>query len=104
MCVLMCNSCAVQCIDKVTEGIPVLNMFAVVFAVIAEDLQIWWKSMRTRFGKLTGHCSRNGTCELMDLEKYILKKLQFLERHIACEPSRQTCSISIKLINQHTSH
>ena len=44
MCVQLCNSCDVECIDKVTESIAVLNMIAVVFAVTVEDLQFWWKS------------------------------------------------------------
>ena len=60
--------------------------------------------MRTRFGKLTGHHSGDGTCELTDCDKYILEKLQFLERHVACTSSRQTCSVSIKFIHQHTCH
>ena len=33
MCVLICNSCEVECINKVTESITVLNMFAIAFAV-----------------------------------------------------------------------
>ena len=50
--------------------------------------------MHARFGKLTGHHSGDGACELMDHDKYILEKLQFLEKHIACMPSRH-CSVSI---------
>ena len=41
-------------------------MVVVVFAVTVEDLQVQWKSVHTRFGKLTGHRSGNGVCELMD--------------------------------------
>ena len=33
MCVLVCNSCDVECINKFPEGISVLNMVAAVFAV-----------------------------------------------------------------------
>ena len=58
-------------------------MFAIVFAITVEDLQVWWKSKHTRLGKLTRHCSRDGACELMDRDKYILEKLHFLERHLA---------------------
>ena len=102
MCVLVCNSCDVECTNKVTESIALLNMFAVVFAVTVEDLQVWWKSVSTRIGKLTVHHSGDGAHELMDRDKYILEKLRFLERHIAQMPSRQTCSVSIKFIHQHT--
>ena len=66
MCVLVCNSYDAECINKVTESIAVLNMVAVVFAVTVEDFQGWWKSMRTRFGKLTGHCLGDGAYELTD--------------------------------------
>ena len=58
--------------------------------------------MHTRFGKLTGHHSGDGARELTYRDKYILEKLQFLERHIACMPSRQTCSVSIKFIHHQT--
>ena len=84
----MCNSCDIECINKVIERLTVLNGFAFVFAVTFEDLQVRWKSMRTRFEKYTGHHSGEGEHELMDRDKYILEKLQFLEMHIACLPSR----------------
>ena len=45
-----------------------------------------------------------GACELINQEKYIVEKLQFLERHVARKPSRQTCSVSIKFIHHHTRH
>ena len=41
---LVCNSCDVECMNKVTESIAVLNMFAVVSVVAVEDLQVWRKS------------------------------------------------------------
>ena len=93
MCALVCNSCDVECVNKVTESI------AVVFTVTVEDPQVWWKSVCTRFGKWPGHRSEDGVRELMDHDKYILEKLQFLERHIACMPSRQICSVSIKCMH-----
>ena len=47
--------------------------------------------MYTRFGKLTGHRhSGDGAHELVDCDKYILGKLQLVERHIARVPSWQT--------------
>ena len=101
---LMCSLYDAECIDKVTESIAVLNMFIIVFAVTFEGLKVWWKSVHTRFGKFTGHHSGDGARELTDRDKYILEKLQFLEMHIACMPSRQTCSVSIKFIHQHTRH
>ena len=70
----------------------------IFFAVTVEDLQFWWESMRTRFGKLTGHCSGGGARELTGHDKYIFEKLQFLERHKAHVPSQQTCSVSVKFI------
>ena len=53
--------------------------------------------MSTRFVEMTGHLSGDGAHELMDCDKYILEKLQFLERHIACMPNGQTCAVSIKI-------
>ena len=38
-------------------------MVAVDYAITVEDIQVWWKSMLTRFGKLTGHCSGDGASE-----------------------------------------
>ena len=71
MCLPMCNSCDVECINRVIESLTVLNRFAFVFAVTVED---WWKSVQTRFGKLTGHRSGDGACELTVCDKYILEK------------------------------
>ena len=48
ICLPMCTSCDVKCINKVIESLTVLNKGAVVFAVTVEDLQIWWKSVCTR--------------------------------------------------------
>ena len=88
--------------NKVTESISVLNMFAVFFAVTVEDLQVWWKRVYTRFGKLRGHRSGDGARELTNRDKYILKKLQFLERHVTCVRSWETCSVSIKFMHHQT--
>ena len=52
--------------------------------------------MCKRFGKLTGHHSGDGARKLKDCDKYSLEELQFLEMHIACVPSQQTCSVCIK--------
>ena len=60
--------------------------------------------MCTRLGTLTGHYSGDGAREMMDCDKYILEKLQFLKRHIACMPSRQACSVCVKFIHHHTCH
>ena len=94
MCLLMCNSCYVECINKVIESFTLLNKCGFVFAVTVEVLQVWWKRVRTRFGKLTGHCLGDGACELTGHDKYILEKLQFLE----------TCSVSIKFIHHQICH
>ena len=48
------------------------------------------EKMHTRFRKLTRHHSGNDVRELMNHNKYFLKKLQFLERHMACMPGLQT--------------
>ena len=57
--------------------------------------------MCTKCGRFTGHHSGDSVCELTDRDKYILEKLEFLERHIAHVPSWQTCCISIKFIHHH---
>ena len=42
--------------------------------------------------------------EMTDHDKYILKKVKFLERHIACVASQQTSFVSIKVIHHLTCH
>ena len=76
---------------------PITQYVCLCFAVTMEDLQVQWKSVHTRFEKLTGYRSGDGAHELMDRDKYILEKLQFLERHIVHVPSWQTSTVSTKL-------
>ena len=73
-CLLMHNACDVEYIIKVIESLTVLNRFAVVFVVRVEDLQVSWKSKRTRFGMLTGLHSGDGSHEMMEHDKYIPEK------------------------------
>ena len=56
-----------------------ITQYVFVFAVTVEDLQVWWKSVHTRFGKLTGHRSGDGAHELMDRDKYMLRSYSSLK-------------------------
>ena len=76
-------------------------MFVFVFAFTVEDIQVWLESVRTRFRKLTRDRLEDGTLELADHDKYILEKLQFLERHITHVSRQPTCSVSVKFKHQH---
>ena len=73
MCLPMCNSCYVESINKVIESFILLNRCGFfVFAVTVGDIQVWWKRVHTRFGKLTGHHSGDSVRELTYYDKYIL--------------------------------
>ena len=53
--------------------------------VSAIDLKIWFKGMRTRYGKLTSKKSGDGAKEHTD---------SFLDDQISRVPSRQSCNVS----------
>ena len=68
-----------------------MDLFFIVSPV--EEIHVWWKSIRTRFGKLSSAKYMDEAKELTDRDKYILENLKFLEKHIARVPSRQNCSV-----------
>ena len=50
--------------------------------VDVDVLRTWYKSLRTRLGKLTQKQSGEGHAERTDRDKWILERLDFLVKHI----------------------
>lgn len=67
-----------------------------------EDLQVWYKSMRTMYGKLSQHKSGDGCRELTERDKWVKESFSFLSRHIVRVVSRQAVSVSIVIIKKKT--
>ena len=61
----------------------------------AVDLKIWFKGMRTRYGKLTSKKSGDRAKEHTDRDTWILRSFSFLDDHISRVSSRQSCNVSI---------
>ena len=60
------------------------------------ELHIWFKSMRTRFGKLVKmNKSGDGAKEHTERDKWILKAFNFLRTHIVTVRSVQPLSVSV---------
>ncbi|MEW8548748.1 MAG: hypothetical protein AB2693_35045 [Candidatus Thiodiazotropha sp.] len=59
------------------------------------ELKVWYKSLRTRYGRLRKMPSGSGVQELSDRDRWILQKLEFLRPHIVDVPKRTTVSVSI---------
>ena len=59
------------------------------------ELKVWYKSLRTRFGRLKKMPSGSGTQEFSERDKWILQKLKFLRPHIADVSKRTAVSVSI---------
>lgn len=57
-------------------------------------LQVWYKSLRTRMGKLMKKKSGQGDEELTDRDKWILSNLVFLKVHILAVHRRPLVSVS----------
>ena len=60
------------CIRYVMNYVPLtfftgelLNVCVFIFSVTVENLQVWSKSVRTHFGKLTGNRSEDGVRKLL---------------------------------------
>ena len=58
------------------------------------QLDTWYKSMRTSFGKLTQKKSGQAAKSLTEREQWILIVFDFLKTHITRVPSRQACRVS----------
>lgn len=63
--------------------------------VDSEELFTWYKSIRTRVGKLTGDKSGQAPVILSDRDQFILNTFRFLSDHIVRVPSRVAVSVSI---------
>ena len=61
----------------------------------ANELKVWYKSLRTRYGRLKKMPSGSGAPEFSDRDKWILQKLEFLRPYIVVVPKRTTVSVSI---------
>ena len=64
-------------------------------------LKTWYKSMRTKIGKITNNKSGSATKTLTDREKYLKEKFRFLGDHIVRQPSRVALSLKSHLQPQH---
>ena len=62
------------------------------------QLDTWYKSMRTSFGKLTQKKSGQAAKNLTEREQWILRVFDFLKTHITRVPSRQACGVSRYLL------
>ena len=69
-----------------------MSVYSLPFS--AMDLKIWFKGMRTRYGKHTSKKSGDGAKEHTDRDTWILRSFSFLDDHIARVPSRQSCNVS----------
>ena len=70
------------------------NVFVSPLLFSAIDLKIWFKGMRTRYGKLTSKKSGDGAKEHTDRGTWILRSFSFLDDHISRVPYRQSCNVS----------
>ncbi len=64
--------------------------------VDVEYLLSWYKSMRTRYGKLSKLPTGTGAHELTERDAGILKKFAWLKSHISRQRGRQFGGVSIK--------
>ncbi len=64
--------------------------------VDVEYLLNWYKSMRTRYGKLSKLPTRSGAQELTERDVGIPGKFAWLKSHISRQPGRQLGGVSIK--------
>ena len=73
------------------------------FGLEAKDLQTWYESMRTRFGRLSVRKSGDGAREITERDQWILTSFNFLSRHIVRIASRQGVSIKAKIVQSQSS-
>ncbi len=64
--------------------------------VDVDYLLSWYKSIRTRFGKMSKIPSGSGTQDLTDRDAGILSKFAFLKTHISRQRGTQLVGVSIK--------
>ena len=74
------------------DNLPNVSVSPLPFSAI--DLKIWFKGMRTRYGKLTCKKFGDGAKEHTDRDTWILRSFSFLDDHISRVPSRQSCNVS----------
>lgn len=67
---------------------------AFVFSVIM--LSTWYKSIRSRYGRILKKKSGDGAGELTERDLWIKAKFEFLKVHIYDVPKRTLASASIK--------
>ena len=60
----------------------------------AKKLNMWFNTLRTKYGKLTKKKSGDGAKKPTDRDQWILTTLSYLDGHITRIPSRQSCSVS----------
>ena len=58
------------------------------------EIQLWYKSLRSRFGRLKKLPSGSGALECSERDKWILLRLEFLRPFIADVPKRTAVSVS----------
>lgn len=76
-----------------------LHLTCMIVSFILSDLSIntWYKSLRTRYGKLKMKKSGDGAAELTDRENWLLQKFTFLDGHIHRVKTRPLVSVSALL-------
>ena len=57
-------------------------------------LKVWYKSLRTRYGRLKKMPSGSGLLDITERDKWILLSFDFLSPYIAEMPRRQLVSVS----------
>jgi len=67
---------------------------AFVFSVIM--LSTWYKSTRSRYGRILKKKSGDGAAELTERDLWVNAKFKFLKVHLHDVPKRTLASVSIK--------
>ncbi len=63
----------------------------------SETLQIWYRSLRTRYGRLLKKKSGQGATELTERDEWVLAQFAFLKTHIYKVQRRTVVNVSKKL-------
>ena len=83
---------------KTTLKVELWEAKAKSLDITLAELQQWYATQRTRFGKLLKKPGKHPTA-LTDREKWIMENFDFLKPHIHTHPSRQTSSVSTTLLS-----
>ena len=67
---------------------------AAEMGLTVDQIQTWYKSNRTRYGKLIKTKSGQGQQRITQRGEWVLKSFDFLKSHIYRQPSRSACSVS----------